>query len=186
MWVPRCGSVPDARRLQRPPDLLRSLGGLPAAPAEQHHRDRAQHDPQILGCRLAPNVLEIEGDLAPYVVDRAVVSLVHLGPPGDAGAHPLTALVSLDLLAQVNKDRGLLRPGADDVHVPAQHVEELGQFVEPQLAQYPANGRYPRVVWLGPDLVLAPSRRDIHRAELVHRERLAALVEAAARVAASA
>ena len=42
------------------------------------------------------------------------------------------------------------RPGADEAHVPAQHVPELRQFVEVEFPQNPADARHPEIVFLGP------------------------------------
>src|SRR5439155_2411303 len=100
----------------------------------------------------------------------------------DAGSNPLTPLVALDLLAQVHEDRGLLGPGADDVHLALQHVEQLGQLVEPELPQHAADRRDAHVVGLRPHL-LPVAVGVAHRAELVHRERRTALIGVAAGVA---
>src|SRR6266702_2339740 len=156
---------------------------LPAAPA-QHDRHRSQHDPAILQRGLPADVLEVVSHLPPDVVHRAIVGLVDLGPAGDPRAHALTALIALDLLPPEDEDRRLLGTGSHDVHVAQQHVEQLRQLVEADLPQHAPDRRDARVVGPGPHLVVALRAVQVHRAELVHRERPAAEIDLAARVAA--
>ena len=65
---------------------------------------------------------------------------------------------------------GDLRPGADQAHVPFQHVEELGQLVDAALADQAAEPGLAGVGVLGPAGVLAGVYP--HAAELVHGEGL--------------
>src|SRR5688572_23279200 len=51
---------------------------------ENHHRQRLDHDPDILGQRLALDVLEVVPDLVPDVVDAHVVRVVDLRPARDS------------------------------------------------------------------------------------------------------
>src|SRR5256885_8992331 len=134
------------------PASRRAAGRLPAAAAEHDHRNRAEHDSQILEGGLTPDVLEIEAELAPHVRDRLIISLVYLRPAGDAGPDALAPLIPLDLLAQVHEDRRLLRAWADDVHLAPEHVDELRQLVQPQRAEHPADRGHARIVRLRPDL----------------------------------
>src|SRR2546430_8567898 len=64
------------------------------------------------------------------------------------------------------------------------HVEQLRQLVEADLPQQAPDRCDARVVSLGPHLSATVARLHAHRAELVHRERLAAEIDLAARVAA--
>src|SRR2546425_11222803 len=151
--------------------------GLPGAAPPQHYRQRTRHDLQVLADGLVSDVFEIVAYLAPHVVDRRVVPLIDLRPARDTGADALTPLVALDLLPQVDEDRGLLGPGSDQIHVAPQHVEELGEFVQPEFPQHATDRRDARVVGLGPDLFPIPVGPGwAHRAELVHGERYATLV----------
>src|SRR2546426_3205762 len=158
-------------------------GGSPPTAPQDHHRHGAEHDSEIFERRLAANVLEVVAYLAAHVTHRRVVALVDLCPARDARPNALAALVALDLLAQVHKDGGLLGPRADDVHVAHQDVEQLGQLVQAELPQHPAYGRYPPIIGGGPRLGIPRPGRE-HRAELIHRERLTALIDVATGVAA--
>src|SRR5437870_873250 len=182
-WLPtsaavRYGYVKDRGRI-----IGRWRGrALPPTAPQQHHRHGAEHDLRVLERRLPPDVLEVVAHFAAHVIYGRVVSLVDLRQAGDARPNALTPLVALDLLAQVHEDRGLLRPRADHVHVAHEDVEQLGQLVEPELPQHPAERRHPRIIRQGPRLLVFGSGRT-HRPELVHRERLTALIDVAACVA---
>src|SRR6185437_16966298 len=62
----------------------------------------------------------------------------------------------------------------DDVHVALEHIVKLRQFVEPAGAQQPADRGDAGVPALRPHRAGLVFGVDAHRAELVHRERLAA------------
>jgi hypothetical protein len=65
---------------------------------------------------------------------------------------------------------------ADDAHLAAQDVPELGQLVEPGLAEEVADRGDPRVPRAGER---EAGHFELHRAELEHRERLAPAADAA-------
>src|SRR5690606_22685358 len=149
---------------------------LPRALAEDHHRQRPQHDLQVVPHGPLLDVLEIELDLPLDVLDRPVVVLVDLSPARDAGTDTLTLRVALDLRPELLEDRGLFRPRADDVHVADQHVEELGQLIQSVLAEDPPDRRDTTVVRRGPQLTAAV-RVDPHRPELVDPEQAPPVID---------
>lgn len=156
--------------------LLR--GDLPAALSEEQDGQSPQHDFQIFGGRSPMHVFEVELELAAHIIEARVVAAVDLRQPRDAGRNALAVLVALDFHAQTGEDRGLLWSRADDVHLAAQHVQELGKLIEPVLAENSAHRRDPRIMRLGPDFLRAVAIAVVrrHRPKLVNRERHATMV----------
>src|SRR5256886_12423789 len=113
-----------------PPVIRYRMRSSPASAPEEHDWNGAEHDPQVLERRLAADVCEIARQLPPHVVDRTIVALVDLRPAGDAGAHPLTALVALDLLTQVHEEGRLLGAGGGDDHVAPQHLANTQAHIQ--------------------------------------------------------
>ena len=75
-------------------------------------------------------------------------------------------------LPQLGEDGGPLGPGPHDVHLAPQHVQQLGQLVQPVLAQHPPHRGDPGVVLRRPTpRPLLALGVDVHRAELVDGER---------------
>src|SRR6266540_249635 len=131
------GAAPRGSQLaKRGGDWGRAVtAGSPASPAEQHDGDRLEHDLEVFQQPLPLNVLQIVLDLPPHVVEALVVVMIDLREAGDAGLGPLAERVLCDILGQLGEDRGPLGAGAHDVHLTLEHVEQLGQLVEPVLAQ---------------------------------------------------
>src|SRR5207247_2979117 len=127
--------------------------------------------------RLYLNRVETVSCCATYALDRSVIDRADLRLPRYSRPDALALLVTLDLVAQLCEDCGLLRTGTDHVHVPAEYVDELRQLVQAIQPQDPAETRHPRIVRLRPHLVIGIAVGR-HRAELVDRERLAAAVTA--------
>src|SRR5215218_4213751 len=144
---------------------------LPAAPAQQDHRYRLEHDPEIFGHRLAPDVLQVVMHLGPHIFQRAVVVMIDLSQSGDPRSGPLPQRVLRDMLPQLGKDGGPLGAGAHDVHLAPEHVDQLGQLVQAVLPQEPADRGDPRIALLGPHRATLMLGVDPHGAELVNRER---------------
>jgi hypothetical protein len=113
----------------------------------------------------------LEGDLAPAA---------HLPHAGDPRAHREAAALPRLVLRDLARDR---RPRADDGHLAAQHVDELRQLVDAELAHEPADRGDPRIVLdlehRAALLVLLLERRaqllgvHDHRPELEHVEEAA-------------
>lgn len=106
------------------------------------------------------------------LLDHRTASVaVHLRPPRDAGAHLMTQHVKGNLLAI--HERLLVDHGARpyDAHVASEHVEELGQLVDAELANEATEPRLSLV------LVLREGRHGTvghaHAAKLEHLELLA-------------
>src|SRR6266566_5487473 len=155
---------------------------LPAVPLTEHHGRCEEHDLQVLERRAMADVLEIVVELLPDVFYAAIVRQVDLGPAGDPRQDALAPLVLRYLLTQLGKDRGLLGARADHVHIAHQDVPELGQLVQPELAQYASYRGDARIVALRPHLRRCSAVRP-HRAQLVHDERPAAVIRMAPGIA---
>ncbi len=162
----------------------RTVGALPVGMPAEDDRDRPQDDPDVLENGATLDVLEVVTQLAAHVLDRQVVALMELREADHPGKHPLAVAVAVDPLAQAIEDPRLLGARADDVHVAAQHVEELRQLVQAGPAQHAADGRHPGVVRRRPRFAVAV-RPHVHRSELVDAEQRATVVVAATAAAAA-
>src|SRR4051812_34101621 len=74
--------------------------GLPAALAENHHRNRSSHDDEIFSDALAFDVLKVVANLGPNVVNARIISLIHLSEAGNPRARALTQRVLGDVIAK--------------------------------------------------------------------------------------
>jgi hypothetical protein len=67
-------------------------------------------------------------------------------------------------------EMGHLRARTDNAHVPPQHIEELGEFVEVELAQDRSNVGAARIVGSGPSPFRLAWPKSLHRSEFEHSE----------------
>src|SRR6267378_1765806 len=109
--------------------------GLDCSELFEHDGEGPRHDLHVLPEGLVADVFEVKTQLATDIVDALIVTMIHLRPPCDAGAHALALAVAVDLLAQPREDRRLLGARSHDVHFPPQHVDQLRQLVEAIEAQ---------------------------------------------------
>ena len=124
--------------------------------------------------RLAADVLQVVVHLGAHVLERAVVVVVDLGQAGDARLGPLAQGILGDVLPELGEDGGPLGAGPHDVHLALEHVEQLGQLVQPILAQETTDRRHPGVALLSPDGPAPLLGIDPHGAKLIDREWLPA------------
>ena len=106
---------------------------------------------------------------------------IHLRPAGHAGLDVVTPEHPADLVGKHLVVGQRVRPRPDQRHLPAQHVQELRQFVDVRPPQDRAHARHARIV---ADGLAKPGARIIHAvhaAEFQHLDRL--VVEAEARLA---
>ena len=93
---------------------------------------------------------------------------VHLGPAGDARPDLMLHHIQRHILLESLHIVGDLRPRAHQAHVPFEHVEELRQLVQGQLAhERPEPGLTPVVVRAPAGVLPAV---HMHGPELVHIE----------------
>src|SRR5438552_2030356 len=144
--------------------------GSPAAAAEENGGDGLEHDAEVFHQALAPDVLQVVAHLGPHVIDRAVVVMIDLGQPGDPRLGPLAQGILGDVLPQLGEDGGPLRPGPHDVHVALEHVQHLGQLVQPVLPQQVAHRGDPGILLLGPYRPRVLLGVHPHGAELIYGE----------------
>src|SRR5207237_7949457 len=76
---------------------------------------------------------------------------MHLGPSRNAGLDAVPRLVVGDGLAEFLDKHRAFRSRTDQAHIAPKHVEKLGQFVQPGLAQKTPQPRPAWVVLGGPD-----------------------------------
>src|SRR5690606_37403490 len=131
---------------------------------------------QDFGYRQALRVPEIELQLPSHIVLARVVFLVHLRRTADPRKPTLPLLVANDPLAQLEEEVRLLGTRSHDVHLATNHVDQLRQLSQTELAENSADGGDPRIILLRPDL-LRLRRCHVHRAELVDRDQLATVLD---------
>src|SRR4030095_10507826 len=106
------------------------------------------------------------------------VRITQLRPARDARLDRVTLAVVRDALVQLGHEFGPLRTRADEAHLPAQHVEDLRQLVDPRQPDDRAEARDAAVVLLGPLRLAVRLRVLAHAAELQQAERLGVLSDA--------
>ncbi len=138
----------------------------------QQHRDGAQQDAQVERERAVLDVPDVELDPLGPRERGAAVDLRPARQPGlDLEPAALALGVALDLV-------GERRARADEAHLAAQHVPQLGQLVDRGLAQQVADARDARVALVDRVARALGVGVDDHRAQLQHLERLAVAADA--------
>src|SRR4026208_2171332 len=87
------GGAADPQQARKGAGTCRS----PSAAAQEDDGDGLEHDEQVFAQALPTDVLEVVAHLGAHVVDRAVVVVVDLRQPGDAGLGPLAQRVLGDV-----------------------------------------------------------------------------------------
>src|SRR4030095_15195981 len=116
------------------------------------------------------DVVEVILELLDGIFHRGAVAITHLRPAGNSrlGRHAIHA--EGNMLPGGWDDRGPFRPGADEAHVPQEHVEELGHLVEPGPPEEAAHPGDPWIAILGPYPPGVLLRIIPHGAETRHDE----------------
>ena len=104
--------------------------------------------------------------------------MVDLRPAGDAGLHAMPLAVIGNLLGKSLHEFGPLRPRADQRHLSAQHIEKLGELIEPQPAKKFSHGRCSRIVLGCPHRASLRLGVRSHGTELVEQKWRAILADA--------
>src|SRR3954447_353861 len=181
------------RRLERPLQGGLRGYGVPRPPnrrnrgrallrAAQDRAGRAAEDPEVQPERPAVDVGVVE--LGALGDAGGAARALDLGQAGQADAHAVAVRVAGDVGGEALDVLGPLGARADEAHVAAHHVPQLGQLVHRGAADEAADGR------AAVDALDAAGGRsggrhearlvaDAHGAELEHPEDLAALADAA-------
>ncbi len=103
---------------------------------------------------------------------------MNLGPAGHSTGDSVAEVVVGNGLAELLDEDGPLGPRADEAHVAAEDVEELGQFVDVRPPKPAADPGAAVVAGRGPDGPGLPLGVDAHAPELEHAEQPAPLPDA--------
>src|SRR3990170_3300148 len=128
------------RRGRAPPAGRPARHKMGVLPREGAHRGEPE-DLQIEAERPALDVVEVVLD--PPLERGVAAPAVDLGPPGDPGLHLVAQHVAGDLPAELLHEDRPLGARAHEAHLPAEHVEELGQLVQAEPAQEGSQPRPP-------------------------------------------
>src|SRR5579883_548028 len=134
------GAQVPSRSGSKPPDAIRRRARSVASPCGQDDRDGLEDDHDVPADRPVLHIGAVERH--PAVVSRVVAAadLPGTGQPGaDLKVEMGVRAVHRDL---VDDDRSR----ADDAHVAAQHVDQLGKLVQAELAQHRPDDRDARIV----------------------------------------
>src|SRR5687767_3560135 len=108
---------------------------------EQAAEDGQPHDFQIQGYGPVLDVIEVVLDA---LLERGVAApAVDLRPAGDAGLHLVAQHVLRNAVLELLDEERPLRARTDDRHIALQHVPELRQLIEVELAQPAPERRRP-------------------------------------------
>src|SRR6185312_2576606 len=125
---------------QGPPPFLLSLPpwatpfGDPALLRAMREHDDAHgldQDGEIEEEIVVLHIIEVVSELLPRILDRLAIAVIHLRPAGDAGFDPVPEVIIGHFPAQLLDEIGALGPGADKAHIPFQHIDDLGNLVDP-------------------------------------------------------
>ncbi len=114
------------------------------------------------------DVPDVEGEA---LLPADLVAPVHLGPAGEAGPDGVAAVLGGRVAADVRHRQG---PGPDEAHLASEHVPQLGQLVEAERPEEPAQSG--EALLVGQELAVGVALVR-HRAELDHLEGLGVAAE---------
>src|SRR5882672_9765408 len=144
--------------------------GLARTLAKQDDLRGLEKDDEVQEQRVILDVVKIELELLHGVVDRRSVGVADLGPTRYARFHRVPARVEGDLPAELAHERGALGARADEAHIAAQYIDELGQLIDAGHSQKPSHPCHTVVVFLGPSRHTVLLSLNVHAAELQNLE----------------
>src|SRR5207247_9329890 len=118
---------------------------------EHYDLDRLKHDDRIEQQRLVLNVIQIVTKLFNCVFDRSPIGILNLRPAGKAWLHNVALRVVRNDRSQLLDEHRALRAWAHEIHLSADHVDELRELVESQLPNDASNPGNARIVFFGPN-----------------------------------
>src|SRR5262249_38283010 len=113
-------------------------------------KGRTQQDAQVQPKAEFPDVIKVMCQLEADGRQARIRGESDLGQSANPGSNCQAFLVTGKGLVQVGKELGPFRTRADQAHVAAQDIDELGQFIQMTEAQEPAQPRDARVSGKGP------------------------------------
>src|ERR1700684_451897 len=90
---------------------------LLSAAAANDRLNGLEHDQKIQTHRLMLEVVEIVRKLLAGFCQRRAITVPHLCPSGQPGAHHVAEVVERNLLGKPGSELGPLRPGAHEAHL---------------------------------------------------------------------
>src|SRR5487761_24871 len=137
------------------------------SPPEENHFNRLDEDPEIQTNRHVLDIEEVILQLLAGVFDRISICVTDLSPACNARTDDVTKVIVRNLLAEALYELGPFGPRPDKPHVSPQHVPHLGDFIEPEVAQYAAHSGNPRISIGGPGRPAVCFRIGSHSAKFV-------------------
>ena len=98
-----------------------------------------EHDEGVHAEGHVLDVVEVAFQLGDGIQELAVEGEIHLGPADDAGADAVPLTVVGNMPGKGGDELGALGTGSHERHIPLEHIEELRQVVDAQLAEDRAN-----------------------------------------------
>src|SRR5450755_1469577 len=78
------------------------------------------------------HIVEIESELLPRILDRLAITVIHLCPASDARFDAMTKVIIGHLAAQLLDEIRPFGPRPNKAHISFQHVNNLGNLVDPR------------------------------------------------------
>src|SRR6185312_10775178 len=140
-------------------------GGLLGAFADQHDLGRLNNDGEVKEHGKMLDVEKVIFELGFGLLQAGAVNIANLGPAGEAGTDAVALVEEGNFAIEHLAEVGHLRPGTDQAHLTTQSIDELGQFVQPELADDGPNAGNAGITICGPGRLLIASAYA-HGAEL--------------------
>src|SRR6185437_13917790 len=133
--------------------------------ADQHDFGRLNNDGEVKEHRKMLDIEEVIFELGFGLLQAGAVNIANLRPAGEAGTNAVALIeegnFAIEHLAEVRH----FRPGTDQAHLTMKNIDELRQFVEPELADDGPNAGDAGITICGPGRLLIASAYA-HGAEL--------------------
>jgi len=130
------------------------INGWPAdnstSKSKQHNPNSPKDDGKIKQNGQIFQVEQIEFELSKSVLQTCCVGVLDLRPACYARPYRMALVVKRNLFSQLLDEIRAFGPGAYETHFPSNHIQKLGEFVEPVLSEESSNASYTRVVILSP------------------------------------
>src|SRR6185312_14727176 len=108
-------------------------GGLLGAFADQHDFGRLNNDGEVKEHRKMLDIEEVIFELGPGLLEAGAVNIANLRPAGEAGTDAMALVEEGNFAIEHFAEVRHFRPGTDQAHLTTQNIDELRQFVEPEL-----------------------------------------------------
>src|SRR5437867_8350279 len=153
------------------------MRALLCSSSKQNRLNRFEHNRRVERQALVLDAIKIVIKLLLRVLNRRAIGIFDLSPTSQAWSNQMSLLVVGNLLGELCDEVRPFRPRSDEVHIAAQNVPELRNFINANLANEAPRTRHTFIIGLSPNGAVF-FRIDAHRTKLHQRESAAVLADA--------